>query len=321
MDQLLINYKSIKNNKNLKVIQKEYRKSHKSVKGKFPKAKLGKVVKSSSQTCIGYTHTLANVSDKMLEDPKAIIDYIRDEAIIGLSGSGYPTASKIEAVREAQVSRKYFIINAVACDPGLIHDAWLLEHCKKEIDLGISIIRKCIQFEEVIIASPLNVPSRYPMGSEKILIMQLLGVDMDKEDVPAKKGILVLNVQTVYAIAKAFETENKNKHRFLTIADLDTGEANVARVAQGQTIQELLKQANIIVGERSIYAGMGVMEAQKVIKESEITLQTNLVVLASEIAQFNNDAKCKGCGACERKCPSGVSIRKIMKAVEKDQKG
>jgi len=321
MGQLLINYKSIKNNKKLKAIQKEYIKSYKSVKGKFPKAKLGKVVKNSSQQCIGYTDSSANRKAGMLDNPQAIIEYIKDAQIKGMSGSGFPTANKIETVRNAQVSKKYFIVNAVACDPGLIHDAWLLENYKKEIEAGISIIKNCIRFEKVIIASPENVPSRYPMGAEKILIKQLLGMDIDKDDVTAQKGILVLNVQTVYAITKAFETNNNNcNQRFLTIADLDTGEARVASVVQGQTIQELLKQAKMVAKERAIYAGMGVMEAEKVTKDSEITLQTNIVVLASEVAQFNNLAKCKGCGACERKCPSGVSIRKIVKAVEKQQK-
>lgn len=319
MRKLIISKKLVHDNKQLKENRRNYLREHRTVRGRYPKARLGKIVTGKGTQMIDCTEESQEMkAQQTLDSADAILEAIRQSQVVGRSGSGFPAIEKIETVRAAQANKKYLVVNAVACDPGLIHDAWLLEHEMDMIERGIAYISQCIPFETGVIGSPDNVPARYPMGAEKILIQQLPGIELSREDIPAKKGILVLNVQTVYAIGKALSTGMGAKERFLTIANLDNGRASVAKVREGQTIEDILAKAAVsLTSTQKLYAGMGVMDAEQVDKQDKVSLQTNLIALASQVPDFHNDAKCRGCGGCTHNCPMGVQVSKVMKEVEK----
>lgn len=318
MEQLLIKNKTVKSNKAIKTIQKEYLKEHKVLKTKLSKVKLGKVVRFNGNyvDCTG-------IEDKLLAEPvipetaKELLEAMRTNNIRGMSGSGFPEAEKIEAVMRSAAERKYFIVNAVACDPGLIHDAWLLENHKDEIQKGIDIICKCMNFKKSVIASPLNVPARYPMGSENLLIKYMLGVDLDDGEIPAQKGILVMNVQTVYSVYKAFYLEAETDNRFITVADLNSGEAAVARVKLGQKVYDVVKTVMPDLANEPIYYGMGAMGGIEAEEEDKLTIHSNFIATATEVAEFDNESRCRGCGKCASKCPMNVQVNRIIKDDEK----
>ncbi|HKM28566.1 MAG TPA: 4Fe-4S dicluster domain-containing protein [Anaerovoracaceae bacterium] len=318
MSQLLITKKFVKEHKELKLNQKAYLKAHKAVKGKYPKAKLGKVIKEKEGfKAISGHGDLSNPTAEF-ESPQQIIDYIREHKAIGLSGSCFPTSDKLETVLNSKAEKKYFVVNSVACDPGLIHDAWLLANQRDIIDMGIEVISNCIDFEKVVIGSPETVPARYPMGEEHILIKQLLGIDIPKEEVPAEQGILVLNVQTVYSIARLFDGKENNK-RYITIADLDTGLGKTVQVQVGQTIGEVLQEYRYTFGDKEIYTGMGIMDAELASSDKKITLGTAFIgtIKKGSVPIFDNEAKCKGCGKCTKNCPASIKVTKAMKAIDK----
>lgn len=317
MEQLLINYKSVKSNKILKTNQKEYLKEHKGLKTKTPKAKLGKVFKFNGQVtdCTGLTDTML-AEPAFPENPKELIEAFRTNSIKGMSGSGFPEAEKIESLVRSGADRKYFIINAVACDPGLVQDAWLLENHKDEIQKGIDLINKCLNFRKCVIASASNVPARYPMGAENILIKYLLGIDIAEDEIPSDRGILVMNVQTVYSVYRAFYMNPEEESKYITFADLDSGEASIARVTAGQSIGEIVSKVKPDLADQKIYYGMGAMGCIEAEDDDKISIRTNLIAVATEVAVFDNDAKCRGCGKCASKCPMNVQVSKIMKADE-----
>ena len=122
-----------------------------------------------------------------------------------------------------------------------MHDDWLLRNYRNEIEKGIKVIGRLIAFEKVIVASSNNVPSHYPMGEEKILIHSLLDITLDEGDIPARKGILVLNLQTVYTIYKAIYESEESQTRYVTVASLDSGNGRVAKVKMGQSIEEITR--------------------------------------------------------------------------------
>lgn len=333
MGKLLISKRSIKSNKELKVIQKEYLKANRHIRGKYPKGKLGKVVALKSNECMDCTKNKRKESEKLniLENMKVeeIWDRIQKSDIRGLSGSNFPTIKKLETVKNSSSAEKYFIINAVACDPGLLHDSWLISHHRQEIEIGIEIIKRLIPFQKVILAEPNKVPNRYPMGEERILIKQLLGREIAKEEIPAKLGYLVLNVQTVYAIYKAVCNHSEKDMRYITVANIETGAARIVKVEIGQHISELIPtlKRDLGVGKDSrdsleglsqTYIGMGIMDADIATEESIISAKTGFIGFGIPV-EFNNEAKCKGCGACSRRCPKGIKVHKLIRAIEKEE--
>lgn len=331
MGRMLISKKSVRGNKILKGIQKEYLKAHKQVKARYPKAKLGKVVRAIDDQVLD----CARVSQEK-EVASSIVDYnelnrneilekIQKADIKGLSGSGFPTVQKIEALLNAKVKRKYLIINGVTCDPGLIHDAWLIKNKNEEIKKATELLSKLTSFEKVVIATPDTVSCRYPMGEEKTLIKQLFNVELAKEDIPVEKGFLVINLQTAYAIYKAFYEEAELKNRYLTVANLETGAAKVVKAYMGQTISEVLQAVSNysalgvrewINSKSNIYVGMGVMEAEEYTQEVVISEQIGFIGIG-KVVEYHNNAKCKGCGACTKKCPKGIDVKRIIRSIEK----
>ena len=126
-----------------------------------------------------------------------------------------------------------------------------------------------------------------------------------------------MNVQTVYNIAEAFKNNEKCNTRFITVCDFDSGKGVVARVREWQKIEDILKKTKFQYENKKLYCGTGAMEANEVGTDRRISLTDNMIGIASIIPNFDNNAQCRGCGACERHCPEGVSVRKIMKAIEK----
>lgn len=94
------------------------------------------------------------------------------------------------------------------------------------------------------------MPCRYPMGEERILIKTLLGLEIKNSEIPAEKGILVLNVQTVFSVYMAVVKNEQQKKRYITVADIDTGNARIAKVNMGQDLVEVVR--NILEANKQI---------------------------------------------------------------------
>ncbi len=324
----LITKKEVKKNKSIKKIQKNSQKHYKGVKGKFPKARISKVVELKKDNNF-FDLTENNIKENF-NGSKNILERIENCELTGLSGNGFSTAKKIKAAIEAKVKDKYLIVNAVECDPGLLHDKWLMEKHLSQIEEGISVLSEMLPFKRIVLASKeactvhnnriehTLVPNKYPMGQEKILIEKVLGIKLDAGQIPSEQGILVLNVQTVLAINEIAQGIYKKGSRYITVADFTSGEAIVAKINGNSTPSEILKKTLGVKEGKNIFAGGGIMFGHKVQKDEKVSAKTNFVAYGQDIA-FSEDSKCKKCGACAKKCPMGVKVHEIVSALEKDK--
>ncbi len=324
----LISKKSIRTNKTLKSIQKASCKIYRRPKGRFPKAKIGKVVKLRDRDCF-YDLTEYKPDNLKLipAEREDILNQIESMEICGLSGSGFPTFQKLKAVMEAKAKDKYLIVNGVECDPGLLHDKWLLKNHCGEIEKGIELLAKCINFKKIILATKeeptsinpfyevKTVPNRYPLGAESILINEVLDIELAYDELPSVKGILVLNIQTVYTIYEAIYNNRPANSRFVTIANLSNGNAIVVRVKLNSIVKDIVSKINKVAHNQPIYLGGGIMAGRKANDEDKITAKINFIGYGKEVPPFEN-LKCKKCGACARKCPMDIKVNKIIKQLE-----
>lgn len=164
----------------------------------------------------------------------------------------------------------------------------------------------------------IKVPNRYPMGQESQLIKNVLGIELANQDIPTQKGILVLNLQTVYAIAQIVDRKEKVSSRFLTVANMNTAVAKTVEVSIGADIVEVIKEIFPGITGPEIFIGGGVMSCHPVAENEKVTLQTNFIAYG-EKTDYDAARKCQNCGACAAKCPVGVKVYKIVQAVEEGQ--
>lgn len=256
-----------------------------------------------------------------------ILRRIEKSGVFGMGGAAFPTAAKIKTVIESESRHKHLIVNAVECDPGLVHDKWLLTKRSDEIIRGIEILTACIPFKTVTIASKnpvgFHLPAAiklhrvkdfYPAGAEKLLVRDIAGDALDV-CIPAEAGILVLNVQTVCAISEAVLSGRAAETRYLTVADLDRRAGKVVRVRLGEGVYETARK--VLPGAVNVFAGGGIMNARLADDGAVIGEKTNFLA-AGRVAAFR-EALCSQCNFCSAYCPASLRVRDIAHYVDENR--
>lgn len=331
----IINKHSVKKNKALKTVQKKARKYYQDKNFiHSPNATKIKISKLADLEKVDYEA----VSDIELSEKKNEVQLSKDELIAlcreggltGRSGNGFDVSRKLEAFHKNSGT---LIINAVECDPGLVTDSWLYRNKQSFIQQGAMIIKNALGLDKVILATkePINaidaiqqvkVIDRYPMGYENYLIKYVLGVQIAENELPQDRGILVMNLQTVIAIAEMTQNVLTGQYKYITVANLFTAEAKVVRVRIGDCVQEVAESCfpKRVRRTNSIYAGGGAFNCHKVITKERI-LDTTGYIAIGEMPNYEEAGKCKGCRACTKNCPAGVVTHRIVQHVEKNGMG
>jgi len=327
MAEVIINAKRVRKNLNLRKAQKQEKKVNGKGCWKPLKNYLGKVVSLSSSDLIGKE---SGISNFITDIPKEnLLASLESANVTGMSGNGFPIYRKIVSFLSSKSTEKILLVNAVECDPALLHDEWLLKNRYTEISHTINCLIKVFGLDKAVLATKKKfiksndkfsikvVPPRYPMGEEHFLIRQALGIPLENNEIPAEHGILVLNVQSIYQIGKII---NKcyDGGRFITIADLTNASAMIAYVYPNDNILELLKNTFGKMDNKYSYRGYGVMECTEA-KETEVfSDHENFAAYADQLG-LDNKNKCKRCGGCTRKCPVKIKVSKIIQSIDNNK--
>ncbi|MHB1393680.1 MAG: RnfABCDGE type electron transport complex subunit D [Clostridia bacterium] len=250
-----------------------------------------------------------------------ILECIKRNDVFGMGGAGFPTVNKLEAVIKSGANEKYLIINGMECDPGLIHDKWLMHNRQAEIAKGIEVLSNVIEFRKIYcIAKDIHglslpelvemhqMPDRYPYGAEKLFVEKLLGINIPADSNPAQYGVLVLNVQTMLAIYEAVCLNKKADERFITVADLFTGNGRVVRVKMGDRVSDIVDRT---VGSKGItFVGGGIMQAHTALDDEVVGKTTNFIAVGM-LPKYKESTQCIDCGLCRLCCPMGLDVKKI----------
>jgi Na+-translocating ferredoxin:NAD+ oxidoreductase RnfC subunit len=149
------------------------------------------------------------------------------------------------------------------------------------------------------------------------LISEVLHKQLEHNQIPAKQGILVLNVQTVYSIYEAVLGNKKAETRFITVADLKSQKAKVVKVRLGMKVQEILEAA--FPGAVNAYVGGGLMQSHLAEENDVVDRNVNFIASAG-LPRYKESPQCSGCGICTRNCPAGLSVRRIADLVDQGDK-
>ncbi|MCL1078440.1 electron transport complex subunit RsxC [Parashewanella spongiae] len=288
-----------------------------------------------------------NCEDYSTKTNNEILKRIQQSGIAGMGGAAFPSHIKLDPVSDVEL----VIINGVECEPYITSDDRLMREYSDDIIHGIEIINRLIEPERIVIAiednkpeaikvmakslaksevlSPISrvtsVPTKYPSGGEKQLIQIITGKEVPSGGIPAQLGVLVHNVATAKAIAKAVVDGKPLIERVVTVTGESLQRPGNYWVPIGTPVEHLLRYAEykeelglpIIVG--------GPMMGYELRNPNAPILKGSNCILApssNEMTPEPNEKACIRCGECAVACPAKLLPQQLFwhsKAEEYDK--
>jgi len=261
----------------------------------------------------------ANLVQIVEVDSKQVLDKIKKNKVMGLGGAGFPTYDKLMSVIASTSENKTILVNAVECDPGLVHDKWVLRTFEAELLIALKLIQQCTNVTKVYIASKkqspipttsniknIEVPDFYPVGCEKLLIQYALNLKLNQNDIPSEVGILVLNIQTLLSIYKAVILNEVVNSKYITVGDLHNKTAYIKNVQIGSLILNNIQELD----HDHFFVGGGIMQSTLAHPDTCLHDSINFIGLG-DFPRYKHSI-CYKCGECERRCPSQLKVWKII---------
>lgn len=192
-------------------------------------------------------------------------ELIKEAGIVGLGGAGFPTYVKLAKSFE---SGGYVIVNAAECEPILNHNIAAIEKNPQQLLRGLQIAMEVVHAEHGIIAikeiheealhklqavikderiTIAKLPNLYPMGEERAIIREALGVLLGVESLPMEANAIVMNAETVCRIQEAVDERKPMIDKNMTVAGKIKGNENLIQiffdVPIGISVKEMFEKA------------------------------------------------------------------------------
>ncbi len=201
------------------------------------------------------------------ENPLKLIE---EAGLVGLGGAGFPTYAKLTA---PAVQGGTVLVNAAECEPILGHNIAAIEKNPEQLVRGLRIVMDILRAKEGVIAikeihkeaverlrAVLGENMRihllqniYPMGEERAVVREVLGVLLSVNSLPSEAGAVVLNAETVCRIQEAVDLKKPLIDKNLTVAGKLKGNENLIQIFEdvpiGRSVGKLFEAAGGLAGE------------------------------------------------------------------------
>jgi len=260
---------------------------------------------------------------------------VSDAGIVGLGGAAFPTYVKF--ARNDAKPIDTLLINGCECEPYLTADYRVMVQAPEPIITGALLAAKAAGAKNVIIAIEDNKPkaidilaqaagstgvkiaklhTKYPMGGEKQTILATLGRTVPTGGLPLDVGVVVINVGTAAAIARAVLRGKPLTHRVVTVSGAGIVEPKNLLVPIGISYGELvdycggLRQnaARLVAGGPMMGFTLGNLDTPVTKGTSGLTILTHADVACAE------ETNCVRCGRCVDVCPLNLVPTKLALA-------
>ena len=260
--------------------------------------------------------------------PQELLERIRAYGVEGLGGAQFQTAAKIgAALEEAKGDCNIFIVNGAECEPVATCDDRLMQEKAAEIAQGIEVVRHILKPKAIIVAIEDNkpeaiaamkqavasdvmvrtIPTIYPSGAARNLIKICTGIEIPYNEHTSECGIVVDNVETVFAIKQAVIDGLPLIKRVITVDGQTLGKSGNALVRLGTSVRFVLnayklnpeRQQRIILG--GPFMGFTLPTIDVPLTKSATCI---FVPAQKELPPAEEPMNCIRCGRCARVCPS-----------------
>ncbi len=273
-------------------------------------------------------------------ESKAIARRVAEAGIVGLGGATFPSAVKLNLGERHALTT--LVMNGAECEPFLTCDDRLMQEHTQELIHGIRLMAHALGVSRTLIAIEKNkpeaakamsaacqahndimvveVPTRYPMGSEKHLVQTLTGMETPARALTADIGVVVHNIATAFAVYEAVKLGRPLISRIVTVSGSAIRTPQNLRVALGTPIQNLIDFCGGLTEEPQEILSGGPMMGQPLRSTDIPTVKGMNGILALTEADTNRgpQSPCIRCGTCVSVCPAGLMPFEIMRNIQND---
>lgn len=285
--------------------------------------------------------TLQPISESELKDVsnEFLIERIREAGIVGLGGASFPTHAKLSLPPDKPI--KHLVVNA---SEGEIYDTCderLIIEKTSNILKGVKVIRKVLGSPEVVIATKSNKieaveklkevfskepntrivarPFTYEQGDAGLLQKALFGWEVPAGKRSYEMGVIVQNVATINAVAKAVFEGEPLISRVTTLAG-DIEEPKNLLVKIGTLVSSILDHFEVNPDDiRKVVLGGVIMGYSTPTTETPVIKRTSSIVVfsRSKYKPVKRRTECIRCSRCISACPVDLHPILIFNAIEK----
>jgi electron transport complex protein RnfC len=271
---------------------------------------------------------LEPISDPFALSPTEISERVGAAGIVGMGGAAFPSSVKLGASQHSPVHT--LIINGAECEPYLTCDDRLMRERSIQAVEGIRIMQYALKAEKSVIViednkrlateaiaaackahpdvSVVNVPTRYPMGSEKQMIQTVTGREVPAGGLGADIGVMVHNIGTAYAVYQALRFGKPLISRVVTVSGEAVTNPKNLEVPIGTPISELFDFCGGFTQEpaRLLMGGPMMGQVLPSIKVPVVKGLNGVLALTQQEIASAQAGPCIRCGRCISACPIGL---------------
>ena len=258
-----------------------------------------------------------------------IVREVQACGMVGLGGAGFPTHVKLSVPEGHEVDT--LLVNGCECEPYLTADHRLMIEHPKELMVGIRVAMRAANVERAIIGVEDNKPeaveamsaalpedgsitievveTKYPQGSEKMLIEAVLGRQVPSGGFPYQIGVVVNNVSTLAEIGRLLPKREGLIERIVTVAGPGIERPGNYLVPIGTPLRFLLDHVGCPSDANHVILGGPMMGATVASLDVPVTKAVSGVVILPEVAEEAEPTAeskvqpCIKCGRCLEACP------------------
>jgi len=268
-------------------------------------------------------------------EPEQITNAVREAGIVGQGGAAFPTHVKFTRNEAKPIDT--LLVNGCECEPYLTSDYRLMLEYPAPIIAGAVLAAKAAGAENIMIAVEDNKPmavdalrrapggdrvrvmemkTKYPMGGEKQTILAALKRRVPTGGLPLDVGVVVINVGTAAAVARAVVRGKPLTHRVVCVTGPGIEQPKNLLVPVGTPYQKLIDFCGGLTdGARRVIAGGPMMGFALANLDVPVTKGTSgIVVLTDAEVRAAEETKCVRCGRCVDVCPLNLMATKIALA-------
>ena len=279
------------------------------------------VYEAATQEVLWHYHWDAEAMDR-----QAMIQAVQEMGLVGLGGAAFPSHVKLSV--PADKPARTLVVNGCECEPYLSCDHRVMLEHPEDLLRGVRYALRATGAGKAIIGIEDNKPdaiallqalarseadievegveTKYPQGSEKMLIKSLLNLEVPAGGIPLDIGVVVNNVGTLAMLGRLLPRGEALTERVVTVTGPGVKRPGNYRVPLGTPIGFVLRQVGYDGGPNDFVLGGPMMGPSVTDLHTPITKgSSGLLVLNEPAVQQESRPQwpCIRCGRCVNACP------------------